>query len=156
MLAIGAKAPEIDAVATDGQRFVLSEQDGLCTVIYFFPKAFTPGCTAETKLFSKNYNEIVLAGATLVGISTDDHSTQCEFARSLDAPFPMIADKDKGIARAYDVLWPLIGVTKRVTYVVNEERVVEAVFRHEIAVSSHRDDVLRFVDEKLRKKRGER
>ena len=57
MLKVGAPAPPIDAVASDGNRFVLDEQPGLCTVIYFFPKAFTPGCTVETKSFRKNFVE---------------------------------------------------------------------------------------------------
>lgn len=153
MLHVGDTAPEIDAVGSDGKRFVLSEQDSLCTVIYFFPKAFTPGCTAETKRFRDNYAEIALAGASIVGISTDQHDTQCRFAESLNAPFPMIADSDHQISKAYDVLWPLIGVTRRVTYIVGENRKIEAIFHHELGIVEHRDDVLRFIDEKLRAKR---
>ena len=119
MLKVGDTAPPIDAVGSDGKRFVLYEQPGLCTVIYFFPKAFTPGCTAETKRFGGNYTEIALAGAGLIGVSTDwDGSTQCEFAKSLRVPFPIVGDADRAICRAYDVLWPLIGVAHRITYVV--------------------------------------
>jgi peroxiredoxin Q/BCP len=149
MLKVGDVAPEIDAEGSDGKRFVLSKQDGLCSVIYFFPKAFTPGCTGETKRFRDNYAEIALAGASIVGISTDDGDTQCRFADSLRAPFPMIGDRDKKISAAYDVLWPLIGVTRRVTYVVSPEMKIEAVFRHEINIEQHRDDVLRFINERF-------
>lgn len=152
-LSVGDLAPEIDAEATDGKRFVLSQQGGLCTVIYFFPKAFTPGCTSETKRFRDNFNELALAGANVVGISTDDPSTQCKFADSLHAPFPLIADPDKRISSAYGVLWPLIGVTKRVTFVVNPERVIDAIFRHEIQIQLHRDEVLRFVHRKFEAQR---
>ena len=118
MLKVGDSAPPIVAVASDGKRFALYEQSGLCTVIYFFPKAFTPGCTTETREFRKHYVELELAGVTLVGVSTDDRDTQCRFATSLDAPFPMLGDNDRSICRAYDVLWPLVGVAHRVTYVV--------------------------------------
>ena len=52
MLKVGDAAPPIDAVGSDGKRFVLYAQDSLCTVVYFFPKAFTPHCTAETKTSS--------------------------------------------------------------------------------------------------------
>lgn len=149
MLQVGEIAPEIEAPTTAGTRFRLSEQQGLCTVVYFFPKAFTPGCTAETKRFRDNYAELALAGATLVGISTDDETTQCSFAESLRAPFPLIADPRKVIADAYGVLWPLLGVPHRATFVIAPDRRVLAVFRHEIQIKKHRDDVLRFVHERL-------
>ncbi len=122
MLKVGDIAPPIDAVGSDGARFTLYQQTSLCTVIYFFPKAFTPGCTVETREFGKHYVELELAGATLVGISTDDRDTQCRFATSLAAPFPMLGDHELAICRAYDVLWPLIGVAHRVTYVVAPPR----------------------------------
>ncbi len=149
MLKVGDKAPEIDAVGSDGKRFVLSEQDNLCTVIYFFPKAFTPGCTGETKRFRDNYVEIALAGAAIVGISTDDNNTQCRFAESLRAPFPMIGDRDRKISQAFGVLWPLIGLTRRVTFVVGPDMKIEAVFHHELNIELHRDDVLRFINERF-------
>lgn len=149
MLKVGDVAPVIDAVTSTGSRFVLAEQAGLCTVVYFFPKAFTPGCTVETKSFRDSYVELEIAGASIVGVSTDDPATQCDFARSLKAPFPMIGDKDSAISRAYDVLWPLLGVAKRVTYVISAEQRIEAVFHHELDMKGHRDDVLRFVNTKF-------
>lgn len=154
MLRVGDQAPQIDAPTSLGTRFVLSEQDGLCTVLYFFPKAFTPGCTRETKYFRDNHVELLLAGATVVGVSTDDLATQCSFAESLRAPFPMIADADQSISRSYDVLWPIVGLARRVTYVVSPQRVVEAVFHHELKVEEHRNDVLRFVNQKFRTARA--
>ena len=149
MLKVGDRAPAIDAMTSSGARFVLAAQDGLCTVVYFFPKAFTPGCTVETKSFRDNHVELEIAGATVVGVSTDDLATQCNFARSIKTPFPMIGDNDSSISRAYDVLWPIIGVAKRVTYVINAQQQIEAVFRHELDAKRHRDDVLRFVNTKF-------
>ncbi len=159
MLKVGDPAPPIDAPGSDGKRFVLHEQGGLCTVIYFFPKAFTPGCTVETKEFRKNFMELNFAGASVVGISTDDDQTQCRFADSLQMPFPIVGDANLSICRAYGVLWPLVNLARRVTYVVGprpdgaEGRVVEAVFHHELFVTAHRDDVLRFVNAKFQASR---
>ncbi len=147
MLEVGTIAPDIDATGSDGKRFVLSEHAGrLCTVIFFFPKAFTPQCTKETLNFGSAYNELSLAGAALIGVSTDDHETQCKFAQSLRAPFPMIGDADGAITKAYDVRWPIIGRAQRATFVVGPTRTILAVFRHEIMVGKHRDDVMLFVD----------
>jgi thioredoxin-dependent peroxiredoxin len=149
MLKVGDLAPAIDAMTNTGQRFVLSEQRGICTIIYFFPKAFTPGCTTETKAFRDNYVELEIVGANLVGISTDSLATQCDFAKSTRAPFPLIGDDDGAISRAYDVLWPILNVPQRVTYVIDKAQVIEAVFRHEVDIKAHRDDVLRHVNAKF-------
>ncbi len=147
MLKPGDLAPEIDALTTTGERFKLSKQHGkLCSVIYFFPKAFTPGCTMETKRFRDTYPELALAGATIVGISTDSHDVQCKFAESLKTPFPIIGDDDKRISKAYDVLWPVIARPMRVTYVINRLRTIEAVLHHEIAIGAHRDEVMKIID----------
>ena len=149
MLQIGTRAPEITDFATHGKRFVLSEQTGLANLAYFFPRAFTFHCTREACVFRDNTNELLLAGATVVGISTDDDETLRRFASSLSVPFPLIADTEKRIARAYGVLWPIVGLARRVTFIVGGDMRIEAVFHHEFDVKQHRDDVLRFVHAKF-------
>jgi thioredoxin-dependent peroxiredoxin len=149
MLKVGDLAPEIDKVASDGRRFVLSEQTGLCTVVYFFPRAFTTGCTAEAEHFRDNRAELVLAGASVVGISTDDHDTQCRFAASVKASFPLIADNDGSIARAWGTRWPVIGWSRRITFIVGEGRRIEAVFHNPTIVPRRPSDPLAFVDDVL-------
>lgn len=155
MLEVGTIAPDIDATSTDGKRFRLSESAGrLCTVLFFFPAAFTPGCTRETARFGAVYNELDLAGAQVVGVSTDDHDTQCKFAESMRVSFPMIGDASGEITRAYDVRWPIIGRAQRATYVLDPARKILAVFRHEIMIDKIRDEVLVFVDELAQRKRA--
>lgn len=146
MLKVGDRAPEIDAIATTGERFLLSDPSARCTVVYFFPKAFTPGCTAEAKLFGKDHIELMLAGARVVGISTDDHTTQCKFAADVRAPFPMIADTDAKISNAFGVLWPLVKVAHRATFVIDPDRRIVAALRDDLSVVKHRDQALRAVD----------
>ncbi len=153
MLKIGDHAPDFTAQATNGSSVSLQALRGRPVVIYFFPKAFTPGCTAEARRFRENYPELSLAGASIVGISTDDHEQQCSFAASVRAPFPMIGDANRKISTAYGVLWPVIARPKRVTFIVNALRTVEAVFQHEIQIARHRDDVLRWVDQMYRTRR---
>jgi peroxiredoxin Q/BCP len=146
MLKVGDTVPDIVATTTDGEGFMLSEQGGLCTVLFFYPKAFTPGCTKETKTFTSNHMELQLAGANVVGISTDDGETQCRFAEEMGTPFPLIADEDRTISKAFGVLWPLVGVAKRVTYVIGPKLRVLGAFRHEVRVDTLTDEVLRFVN----------
>ncbi|MSP26153.1 MAG: peroxiredoxin [Myxococcales bacterium] len=147
MLKVGDTAPEIDAVTTTGERFVLSAQPGLCTVVYFYPKAFSPHCTREAKVFRDNYNELLLAGASLVGVSTDSVKTQCKFADVIKTPFPLVGDTDRSVSRGFGVLWLLLPLAKRVTFVVGRDRIVKAVFRAHFDIAMHRDGVLRFVHE---------
>jgi len=64
----------------------------------------------------------------VIGVSTDDHKTQCDFAASQGNAFPMIGDADKTICRAYGVLAPLIGMSRRITYVIDEEGIIRGVF----------------------------
>ena len=88
------------------------------------PRPSPSAAPPRAKEFRKHCVELELAGATLVGVSTDDRDTQCRFATSLSAPFPLLGDNDKAISRAYDVLWPLIGLAHRVTYIVGPPRAV--------------------------------
>lgn len=145
MLASGTPAPALEADSSDGRRVSLASLRGRIVVVYFFPKAFTPSCTIETKGFRDNYPELRELGAEVVGVSTDSLATQCDFAKAHDVSFPMVGDADKRIARAFGVLWPLVGVAKRVTFVIDGGGIVRHVFRHEIQVSKHLDDVLRAV-----------
>ncbi len=149
MLKVGDIAPEIDAVTTDGSRFVLSEAPGLCTIVYFYPKAFTPGCTAEAEHFRDNRAELLMAGAPIVGISADDLETQCRFADKIGTRFPLIADPNGALTRAYGVKWSILGIARRVTFVIGAGRRVEAVFEHRNFVPFKPIDPLAFVDEVL-------
>jgi peroxiredoxin len=156
MLAVGDKAPDIDSAATsNGARFVLSTSKKPYAVVYFFPKAFTSDCTREAALFRDNYAELQLVGAEVIGISTDKLDTQCKFAAEMKVPFPMIADADKKIAAAYDVLWPVVGLTHRVTFVIERATMkILAIFKHELSADKHRDDVLLFLDDLYQKRRS--
>lgn len=142
MITIGAPAPDFEALTTTGNRFRLSELRGKPVVLYFFPKAFTPGCTMEAKQFASASPEFEAHGAQVVGISTDDHQTQCDFAASVGATFPMIADPSGKIARDYDVIWPLLKLTKRVTYVIDAEGIIRGTFHFELRVGQHVKTVL--------------
>lgn len=145
MIDVGEPGPDFSAETSDGRRLRLSELRGRPVVLYFFPAAFTPGCTTETNRFRDNYGDIQALGAEVVGISTDGLEAQCRFAKDRGVRFPMIGDSDRRISRDYGVLWPLIGRDKRVTFVLDEAGVVRARFHHEFQVSKHLDDVLTFL-----------
>jgi peroxiredoxin len=145
MLKVGDAAPEIDLPASDGSRFRLSDRRGKWTIVYFYPKSFTPGCTAETGCFRDSRAEIVALGAEVVGVSTDDVETQKKFAESLHADFPIVGDPSGTVVGAYGVAWPLIGIARRATFVVGPTQRIEAVFWSELNATKHIDHVVGFL-----------
>ncbi|MBK8259139.1 MAG: peroxiredoxin [Polyangiaceae bacterium] len=141
MIKVGEKAPAFRVKTTNGDVVTNETYRGKILVLYFFPKAFTTGCTIETKQFVDATPELSELGAEVVGVSVDSLETQCEFAKSVNATFSMIGDQDKAVSRAFDVLWPIIGKAQRVTYVIDREGVVREVFHHEVLVGKHLADV---------------
>jgi peroxiredoxin len=150
MLKIGDHAPDFTAQATNGATVSLQALRGHPVVIYFFPKAFTMGCTVEMRQFRDNYEELRRLGAEIIGISADKFDQQCRFATDNKTPFPLVGDEDKRICEAFGVLWPLIKIPQRITFVLDEEGVVRAVFHHEVQISRHLDDVRTFLERRRR------
>jgi len=153
VLRVGERAPEFTARTTQGRTLSLAELLGRYVVIYFFPKAFTPGCIKETTRFRDAYPDLKRLGAEVVGVSVDDHETQCEFATAQNVGFPMIGDGEREVSRLYGVARPFLRLDKRVTYVIDREGIIRGVFQHEFQVSRHLDDVLHLL-EKLVKEEG--
>ena len=148
MVKVGERAPDFNVMSTNGAYVSLAALKGKKVILYFYPKAFTPGCTAESRRFRDNYEDLKKLGAEVIGVSVDEHETQCDFAKRHELRFPLVADHDKAISRAYGVLWPGVRFDKRVTFVLDEQGVIAAVFRHEIQVLKHLDDVMRFLQKK--------
>ena len=123
----GDAAPDFTAqAAVGGNEFSFSLADALKkgpVVLYFYPKAFTKGCTAEAHEFAEAADSFAKAGATLIGMSADNIGTLHEFStKECSAKFPVAADPDLKVIRAYDAVLTSIpglgGVSDRVSYVI--------------------------------------
>src|SRR5471032_1970570 len=125
----GDAAPDFTAkAAVGGDEFTFSLANALKkgpVVLYFFPKAFTKGCTAEAHEFAEAAASYTAAGATLIGMSADDIGTLHTFStQECSAKFPVAADPDLKVIRAYDsVLIPAgsSGTSDRISYVISRE-----------------------------------
>ena len=146
MLDVGDRAPDFVALATTGVSVSLAELRGSYVVLYFFPKAFTPGCQGETIRFRDAYPDLRALGAEVIGVSVDDHKTQCDFAAETQAPFPMIGDESGEISRSYGVLRPYLSLDKRVTYVIDRDGIVRGAFENEFQISRHLDESLALLE----------
>lgn len=145
MLRVGDQVPAFEARATDGRTLTAESLRGKAYVLYFFPKSFTKGCTLETKRFRDAYPELRALGIEVIGVSSDTHETQCEFAQSTGASFPMVGDAGGALLERFRVRWPLVGLAMRVTYLVDARGTIRGVFHHELDVGKHVEDVRRAV-----------
>ena len=143
MLARGDIAPDFAATDCSGRACKLSDYRGKHKVVlFFFPRAFTPACTIEIRAFRDNQKLIEAKGGVLVGVSVDDHTRQCEFAKSEHIEFHLIGDGSRAISEKYGVVWPVLKVDRRATFLIDEQGKVEDVLHHEVQVYKHLDDVL--------------
>ncbi len=146
MLETGAQAPDFAAALGSGERFTLSQHRGRNVVLYFYPRAFTHGCTVEAKGFRDAHDDIASHNAIVVGISTDGVDTLKRFGDACAAPFGLASDAKGEIRRLYDVQRRFSLGTSRVTYVIDTEGVIRGVFHNEMLMSSHIQKTLRTLE----------
>ncbi|MDA4126233.1 MAG: peroxiredoxin [Thaumarchaeota archaeon] len=135
---VGDKAPDFALESQDRRIVALHDYMGSKNVVlYFYPKDFTPGCTAETKTFSENYDAVLGMGAEVLGISSDSADSHGSFARECGATFPMLADKDGRVRESYGVKSSLGLAPGRVTFVIDKEGIVRHVFSSQLRPRQH-------------------
>jgi peroxiredoxin Q/BCP len=146
-------APIDDFIATldDGRRVPFSEllEDGPA-VVFFYPKAFTPGCTAESCHFRDLGEEFEAVGAQRFGVSRDSVDTQASFRERYSLDFPLIADEDGSVAKVFGAkrLGPL--PSKRQTFVVDTDRTILKVISSEMNMDVHADEALEVLRQRER------
>ncbi|MFF4957704.1 peroxiredoxin [Streptomyces sp. NPDC001222] len=112
-------------------------------VLFFYPAALSPGCTAEACHFRDLAAEFTAAGATLVGVSGDAVERQQEFAGRHTLGYPLLSDEDGSVRERFGVKRGFsLAPTKRVTFVIGEDRTVLEVVRSELRMSAHADRAL--------------
>ena len=127
-LQVGDPAPDISAPSTSGKDVKLSELKGSWVVLYFYPKAFTPGCTAESCSLRDGYSEIQKLGATILGVSLDNLPTQIDFKAKYHLPFDLLSDSKKEVAKAFDSLGLAGLMAQRKTFIINPEGKIAFIF----------------------------
>lgn len=143
MLNVGDIAPDFDTVDCRGARVHLASFRGQRrVVIFFFPKAFSPACTLEVRHFRDNYERITQLNAELIGVSVDRADRQCRFALEEQLQFRLVADEARVLSERYGVVWPVLRVDRRATFVVGLDGRIEDVFHHEVQVFRHLEDVI--------------
>jgi peroxiredoxin Q/BCP len=148
-IGVGDVAPDFELSDQSGNAVRLSELAARspAIVLYFYPKDDTPGCTIEACEFRDHLSEFTLAGAQVVGVSSDDAASHRRFADKYKLPFVLLADV-AGRARELFGVSKLFGLLPaRVTFVIDRERVVRHVFSSQLRARAHIEEALRIVRE---------
>jgi thioredoxin-dependent peroxiredoxin len=111
--------------------------DERAAVVFFFPKAFTPGCTREASEFRRQFENLRRSGCDVVGVSRDPQDTSDRFRKSLDLPYALVGDAEGAVLNAFKVRWPVIGWAQRVTYLVGKDRKVRFAVHSEFNIPAH-------------------
>ncbi len=132
-LQVGDKAPDFSAKDEQGNTVSLSDYKGQKLVVFFYPKASTPGCTAEACNLNDNYDRFKSLGYAILGVSADSAKRQSNFKNKYDFKYPLLADEDKSVIEAFGVWGPKKFMGKeydgihRKTFVIDESGVVTKV-----------------------------
>lgn len=135
-------APDFSAPATNGKSISLRDLSGKWLVLYFYPKAFTPGCTSESCSLRDHHGDIIKENAVILGVSLDNIETQKKFKKEHKLPFELLSDSNKDIARAYNTLGFMGLYTKRVTFLISPEGKIAHVFNN-VNTATHDQQVLK-------------
>jgi thioredoxin-dependent peroxiredoxin len=146
-LNVGDPAPNFTVLDDRGKEFHLKDLNGTTVVLYFYPKADTPGCTKESCEFRDHVSEFKQRGAAVIGISPDEPSAQAKFKSKYELTFPLLADSDHAIAEAYGV-WKeksmygkkYMGI-ERTTFVIGKDGKIERIFA-KVKPEGHAAEVL--------------
>jgi len=147
---LGQPVPDFSAPATGGDTITLSELRGKQVVIYFYPKASTPGCTTEGENFRDLYPEFKAANCELFGVSRDSIKSHENFKAKLDLPFELISDPDEHVCTLFDVMkmknmyGKQVRGVERSTFVINKKGLLAQQWRG-LKVPGHAQQVLDFV-----------
>jgi peroxiredoxin Q/BCP len=147
-LSPGDKAPDFAVKDQDGNVIKLSDYKGKKLVLFFYPKASTPGCTAEACDLRDHYDRFLAQNYAVLGVSADSQKRQKAFQEKYELPFPLLVDEDKQVLNAYGVWGPkkFMGKTfdgiQRTTFVIDEKSLIAEVIT-KVKTKEHAAQILK-------------
>jgi len=142
------KAPDFSGLDQDGNSHKLSDYLGKKLVVFFYPKASTPGCTAEACDLRDNFESFKANNYSILGVSADAAKAQAKFKEKYSFPFPLLADEDKSVINAFGVWGPKKFMGKeydgihRTTFVIDENGIIEEVIS-DVKTKAHAAQILK-------------
>jgi len=140
---IGVKAPEFQLFNQNGKLISLSDYEGKNLVIYFFPKAFTPGWVKQACGFRDEYSEYNKYNIEIIGISYDNQKRQKNFSDRYNLSFPLLSDSDASVSKLYGV--DTYFFPKRVTFLINKDGVVFDIIKN-ISLDNYANKIIQIFE----------
>lgn len=143
----GDQAPNFSALDQSGNEHTLANYKGKKLVVFFYPKANTPGCTAEACDLRDNFARFQANNYELLGVSADNAKSQSNFKNKFEFPFPLLADEDKSVIEAFGVWGPKKFMGKeydgihRTTFVIDENGIISDVIS-DVKTKVHASQIL--------------
>jgi peroxiredoxin Q/BCP len=145
---VGDKAPDFTLPDQSGTRLSLRDFVGRkIIVLYFYPRDFSRGCTAEACAFRDSHDVFVESGAQVIGVSSQSVDSHSEFAILNKLPFVLLSDEDGKVRELYGASSTLGLLPGRVTYVIDKQGIVRHVFSSQLNPTKHIEEALRIVKE---------
>ena len=147
-LKIGDTAPNFQSLDEAGNSTSLSDYKGKKLVLFFYPKASTPGCTVEACNLSDNYSRFTSLGYDVLGVSADSAKKQSNFKEKYGFPYPLLADEDKSVINAFGVWGPKKFMGKeydgihRTTFIIDAHGVIEDIIV-KVKTKDHTSQILK-------------
>ncbi|UGS24674.1 thioredoxin-dependent thiol peroxidase [Flavobacterium channae] len=144
----GDKAPNFSGLDQNGRAHKLEDYKGKKLVVFFYPKASTPGCTTEACDLRDNFERFKANNYALLGVSADSAKAQTKFIEKYDLPFPLLADEDKSVINAFGVWGPKKFMGReydgihRTTFVIDENGILEDVIT-DVKTKAHANQILK-------------
>ena len=144
----GDKAPDFSALDESGKLHKLADYKGKKLVVFFYPKANTPGCTAEACDLRDNFSRFEANNFALLGVSADSQKAQAKFKDKFEFPFSLLADEDKSVIQAFGVWGPKKFMGKdydgihRTTFIIDENGIIDEVIS-EVKTKEHASQILK-------------
>jgi peroxiredoxin Q/BCP len=136
----GEKAPDFTLQDSYGKSYSLSQYKGVApVVVYFYPKASTPGCTKEACSFRDNISKFKEKNIPVFGVSVDSKEKIKNFIDEYHLNFPLLSDENKAVSKSYGVLNKL-GIDSRITFIIDKEGKINKIIR-DVDVTKHSEDV---------------
>ena len=147
-LQIGDTAPKFQSLDEAGNSISLADYKGKKLVLFFYPKASTPGCTLEACNLSENYSRFTSLGYDVLGVSADSAKRQSNFKEKYGFPYPLLADEDKSVINAFGVWGPKKFMGKeydgihRTTFVIDAHGIIEDIIV-KVKTKEHTSQILK-------------
>lgn len=145
---VGDPAPDFTLSSQSGTPVSLKDFLGKkCVVVYFYPKDDTPGCTKESCAFRDQYEVFNSAGAEVIGISADSPASHQRFAAKYQLPFSLLSDSGNQVRKLYGVPSSFGLLPGRVTYVIDQQGVVQNIFNSQFNFKGHIEESLKIIQQ---------